>query len=1274
MAELGSKYIADPSLGALCVGREAELAKLGALYRRTSAEGGHAILITGQSGVGKSRLLLEFKRRMRLEGVCVLEGRCLQEQRAYAPFLEIVRDATGYLADLAPSLFHASRSMEIMDGLSGSGEPESELRFDRWQDRRIALYESVGDLLSTVAQVRPPVVILHDIQFGDDATLSLLSYLLNTLSESHELRQPDPVTPFKGLFVLSERRSAIATVGRQYLSGVSHTHLTLQGLDRAGVEAFLTAPQVVNRFVEVTGGNPRQIEALLEQEASDADELLLSRIKALPASANRIAAVLAVLGRPASPRTLGKLANLNGSSLGQAMERLLRAEVLLSSIQDGDLQLSFRSTSDREAVIRQLGDDERQQIHRAIGHEMLELGEEVCAAEHLLNVEGEAQAAEVALRAGERLEIAFAYDRAIDLYERAIARSLDRALRHELEERLCDLLELTGEYERAVSLTERLEERSPESATLQRRIGHLHLQQGDFTRAKAKLQKAMALVDGEGSPQLERALILSDLAEVSYLQGQHQQAQDTVARVLASDLTETPVPGLKARNTLGKVLLEQGDFAEAARIFEKNLEESRAANVIPEEIRAQINLGISHLRRGRYDEAAECYRAGLSAAESSQDYRHRAFCLQNLGVLAHWRRDYTSALQLFHDAIQTFLKLGHQSWLSWLALDLGDLYLELGDVVRAESMLELSTNLVDAKGDSQTPLFAHMLQGKLAAFFGRLGDAERHFQTAYREAQKAGKSDETASAALELSRLKLATGDDAAAEKLADHLTEAPTLKTRAQARALLGEALLQRGDLDGALRSLNTARTLYERAGDPFGLWSVLAVLGEVHSLAGNVHEATRVTEQARLIESRVRKSVPREFVDTYLTHPRRRPLLERIGVTVADPVEAPTPISATGGILAPAPGQVARGPLRRSVRRSARHVERYPRIVGESEEILRVLDLIDKIAPLESTVLIRGESGTGKELVAEAIHTNSPRKSKPFIKVNCGALVESLLLSELFGHERGAFTGASRLKKGRFEVANGGTIFLDEIGDITPRTQVALLRVLQEKEFERVGGNSPIHVDVRIVCATNRNLESMVQDGSFREDLYYRLKAFQIEAPPLRSRSSDIAMLAHHCIDRMSEDGECPRKALSQEAIDVLTQWRWPGNVRELQNVLRSVSLLSDGQTIRRPDFRDFISLDEIGVTATTTVRLVSDSEPTPESAPAPAEDGDDGAQAEEPFDFLINEGLSLHEYKKKIEEECIARALRQTNGNITRAAALLKMKRPRLSQLVKEYGLSG
>jgi Nif-specific regulatory protein len=235
---------------------------------------------------------------------------------------------------------------------------------------------------------------------------------------------------------------------------------------------------------------------------------------------------------------------------------------------------------------------------------------------------------------------------------------------------------------------------------------------------------------------------------------------------------------------------------------------------------------------------------------------------------------------------------------------------------------------------------------------------------------------------------------------------------------------------------------------------------------------------------------------------------------------------------------------------------------IIGSSKQMQGVYDLIAQVSKSDATVLIRGETGTGKELVAQAIHYNSHRANKPFIRVNCAALPETIVESELFGHERGAFTGAVARRKGRFELADGGTIFLDEVGDLSPATQIRLLRVLQEREFERVGASDSIRVDVRVITATNRDLEQLVAEGKFRQDLYYRLNVFPIHMPPLRERKTDILLLADYFVEKYNKASHKDVRRISTPAIDMMMAYHWPGNVRELENMVeRAVLLSTDG-----------------------------------------------------------------------------------------------------------------
>jgi len=235
---------------------------------------------------------------------------------------------------------------------------------------------------------------------------------------------------------------------------------------------------------------------------------------------------------------------------------------------------------------------------------------------------------------------------------------------------------------------------------------------------------------------------------------------------------------------------------------------------------------------------------------------------------------------------------------------------------------------------------------------------------------------------------------------------------------------------------------------------------------------------------------------------------------------------------------------------------------MVGTHHSMLEVFHLVEQVARSESTVLVRGESGTGKELIAQAIHASSGRRDKPFVSVNCAALPEQLVASELFGHVRGAYTGAERGRKGRFELADGGTIFLDEIGEISPTIQVKLLRVLQQGELDRLGDEKTLRVNVRVIAATNANLEDAIRDGMFRQDLYYRLAVFPIYLPPLRERKSDITLLADHFLEKYSKMDDRGVVRISTPAIDLLTSYHWPGNVRELENgIARAVLLAQDG-----------------------------------------------------------------------------------------------------------------
>jgi DNA-binding NtrC family response regulator len=317
-----------------------------------------------------------------------------------------------------------------------------------------------------------------------------------------------------------------------------------------------------------------------------------------------------------------------------------------------------------------------------------------------------------------------------------------------------------------------------------------------------------------------------------------------------------------------------------------------------------------------------------------------------------------------------------------------------------------------------------------------------------------------------------------------------------------------------------------------------------------------------------------------------------------------------------------------------------KFHNFIGDSSQMHKVFKIIEKVADTDSTVLILGESGTGKELVARALHYHSRRRDNPLIPVNCGAIPEELLESELFGHEKGAFTNAIRTRIGRFEMANGGTIFLDEVAEMSPHLQVKLLRVLQGQEFERLGGTKTIKADVRILAATNKDLEKKVEEGKFREDLYYRLKVIPISLPPLRERRTDIPLLVHHFLDEIAKTKKKRVKGISKDAMSCLEEYDWPGNVRELENVVERMVILSDDE---------FLSIDDLPIKIATSQ---SKGQMVQVSVP--------------------DEGCSLSNAVNEYERELIISALEKTGWVKNRAAKLLKMNRTTLVEKIKKQGI--
>ncbi|MDF2696251.1 MAG: Nitrogenase (molybdenum-iron)-specific transcriptional regulator NifA, partial [Labilithrix sp.] len=806
-----------------------------------------------------------------------------------------------------------------------------------------------------------------------------------------------------------------------------------------------------------------------------------------------------------------------------------------------------------------------------------------------------------------------------------------------------------GDAKGALRWCESAQALKPREASTALLMGQVLVQLGDPVAARVSLERAHTwALDDE-----QRARVAAELAEVAFLSGDLDAASEYANQ--ASVLASTVATQLAARNTLGKMHLLRGRWEAADRHFAEDALFASSAGESAAELRAGLNRAIALLSNDSLDRARTILERVRSDAVRLREERAEAFACINLGVVAYRQRDYVAALASWDRALRLQRVLPSRASATHTLANLAELRLRLGLLAHAEQTLTFGRGVVATDAPAA---FAHYRRvgAKIALARGDIELARREAEAALKDARTSGDVETLAWVELLMARIALEEGNlTKAAPSLAE--AEAATANVQIRAEAMILRAIHLRSIgagsvLDAAIEAAAVARS----AGDEELLVEAHMLLALICRDSGDFEAARSHCGKAMATREQVAATLPSDIRTAYLAKPEGVALL-KIHASLGSDGEA-SEVDPCEEVTTPA------------------RVTTHRQLVGDHPQIRSLMLAVGKVARSNATVLIQGESGTGKELVAEAIHRASDRRDGPLVSVNCAALVESLLLSELFGHEKGAFTGASNRRRGRFELAEGGTLFLDEIGDISPRTQVALLRVLQEKTFERVGGITPICADVRVVCATHRNLKAMVESGEFREDLYYRLRGITLEVPPLRVRTTDIGRLGAHLLARVAAERNEPVKALTADAVALLQRHKWPGNVRELDNVLRAVSLFTDGKVI---DAADLVAhVDELRAVAqlalsshsAISVRTHSASDAT-ESDHA-STDGESRLDVEG-YDQIRRGTMTLYDLKRQIEHDCIVRALDETKGNISRAAVLLGMKRPRLSQLAKKYRMS-
>ncbi len=1221
--------------------------------------GGGLVLLEGPRGVGKGSILAQVRSDLAARGRLVLFGRAERTgTRAYAALVEPVAQAMAFLESrgLAESFLetHTHALSVLLPRLAPGGPPA------RARDK-VGFFESLRAFFIDLAHHTPLTILLLDLHYGDEDTRDLVRFLCQHLfAPERTVGAADD--GFNGVLIAASRTDDEdgALLVQSLAKSPDVARHEIGGLNKETLLRYLKDHPAVDRLLHSSKGRPDDVDELLSAIPENAEALFAVRLEQQTPLARRILQALATVGTPATVDLLADILEEGAAQVANALSTLVRDRILVRRLKTGELLFAFRRTHDLETVVRNADPTDKKTLHHRVAEALSARdpdSERQRIALHYLRGHTPAAGTPHALEACAELLMTFSYGAAAALAERALpyAEGEDRFV---LLGHLVGARRLKGDLRGAQEAAEDWIAACPpgEKARVLREVGDLFDKAGDRKDALRVLEQALLVAQQDqvesrdGIP--ESALILSTMGRALYADGDLARTAQLADDALAQTPDTAPPAFLwELKNLRAKVAYLHGDLPKAEQMFLRNLDFADHEALKEQATQSRINVGLCRLHSGNVAEALDVMRAALVDARATGNIRIQAGALVNLAVCEQRICRWGDAVTHFLSALSLFSRLGNRKEVRRTAWNLANLFCALGDRDRARLYLDQSRRISEADDSDRGRAFVCFTEGDLALDDGQVGAAISSYEKAralfasLNEKKRVGEMTiKSAWASIELRDLATAKARLADLDDFSDD--EMFTARKNALAGALLalGESPAPAQTPAEGLGLLAQAVDTFERAHANEDLLRALLFIAARYAEMGDERSAVSARDRARHVVDEISSHLTGDLAEQFTNHP----LTLKLRQSDVAPHPAPEEPSAVDDDLA-----IRRGPDRRTDEWN----ERYGRLIGHSPALLRVFERLDRITRShQPTVLVRGESGTGKELVAAAIHHLGERKEGPFIRVNCAALVETLLLSELFGHEKGSFTGAFARKIGRFELARGGTIFLDEIGDISPKTQVSLLRVLQERSFERVGGGTTIKTDAAVICATHRDLEQMVAEGTFREDLYYRLRGVVIEVPPLRERPQDIAPLVHHFLSLAHDElGRAPTN-LTPEAERVLTRYAWPGNIRELQNVVRSVALFCEDDTVDVAHLREFPELFE---GRPVVIKGGDRADHTPATASA--------AVLDKVREQASAEGMALGDLKRKLEFEAIADAVRQTGGNITRAAKLLKMKRPRLSQIV-------
>lgn len=1303
-------------------------------------------------GGGVDAVLKEWRRHLLGERESLFEAVCRPGGGTYAPLRDVVSryvhslDALGMVDEEVRSLVGHVSGVLGLPALPGVWEPPPRPRPEA--GGQLQFFEHLGRLFLALGERLPAALLFQDVHRADSATRVAMQYLCDSVfSDALSRFAPSGLTRprFAGTVVLTGTDAALVDLDlRRLLDGRPDVHLLgIQTAEESAFRRALNDDAVVARLMRATGGSLEALRELVDTLPARAEELFMRRLAPLQPAERAVLEALAVLGRPARPDFLLRVAGVAGDA--PSLSALAELRLINRQVTRGELLIDFPTVDVRLGLYDTISASRRADLHARIAEYLEErsrLGEAVdleVIAQHYLYSNVGPKAVEHALEAAERLHISYAFQRAAEILHALHAMELDTEARRTVLERLVEVHVAMGNNEDALRFNEERLSVAPRETrpAIQRRHGEILTEIGSYDAALERFEAAERVlgewVDGDDPiGALEALRLCASRSEAFYGKGEYDRAT-TEAESGLEGLAAKPDEAaervaIRLANTLGKVHLFLGNHEQALEVFRRNHRTARERGWPDEEVRALFNQGTIALQQRRHEDAERIFQDCIAFGDATANPLTRAFCLLNLAVAYHKTLRYAEAVDAYLHGLSTFRQSGNELQYAVTAMNLGALYETIGDRDRARGLLQESIEVSTRRDIKYFRGRAFHILGLVELGAERWHEAQQVLSRAQDVLGRTGTQTFRDRIRIAEARAAHGLGNRSQRDRILKELhcdgDDQDAREVRTERDLYHGLFLLEDGRLDEACRCLGDALATAEELNIHEHVWKTRLHLAQACMALGDLRRARALLQAAADLIDHIGQQLPEPLQGFYRDAPDRAAVRDALARLERGPTASPdTPEAPDGSVVAPD------------------WRDRYGMIIGEDERLHQLFRIVERVADSESTILILGESGTGKELVAEAIHRRSPRRPGPFIKVNCAAFVETLLLSELFGHERGAFTGAQARKVGRFEAAEGGTLFLDEIGDISANTQVALLRVLQERTFERVGSSTSMQADVRIVCATNRNLEEMVRAGSFRLDLYYRLKGVVLELPPLRDRRRDIPLLVEHFAGRLLRDGQRPRR-FSRDAMAFLVRYSWPGNIRELENFLSSMLLFVDGEVVELRhilQFRDFFAdggfLDEdppwIGqlpetlpaspaaadapragtesvsrrraVPRETRLEQAADrlpgavadrgapSGPAPDevsehaghvpsngaaqsgqshnhSGPALDEDSADGASAEERIaSWALDTGVGLPGLKKRLEAALIREALLQAQGNVTQAAKLLDMKRPRLSQLI-------